>query len=155
MVGTGDNEAQRAPISDHQRVLVQASFAQVLPIADTAARLFYERLFVLDPSVRPLFRGDLEVQGRALMGMIRVAVNGLDRLEEIVGAVEDLGRRHATYGVQPAHYAVVGQPLLDTLKVGLGAAATDEVLAAWTAVYGVLASVMQRAAAEVRSHGHP
>ena len=88
----------------------------MLPIADAAAALFYERLFAFDPARRPLFRGDLQVQGRALMGMLRVAVGGLDRLDRLVPAVQALGRRHAGYGVRDEHYAMVASALLWTLE---------------------------------------
>src|SRR5438874_1225202 len=90
-----------------QIALVQASFAQVLPIADTAAALFYGRLFELDPSLRPMFTGDMEEQGRKLMTTLKVVVNGLTRLEQLVPAVQSLGRRHAGYGVQDQHYDTV------------------------------------------------
>lgn len=57
-----------------QRELIQRSFAQVLPIADSVAKLFYDRLFEIEPSLRPLFRGDLYEQGKALMGMLKLVV---------------------------------------------------------------------------------
>jgi nitric oxide dioxygenase len=125
-------------------LLVQQSWQQVEPIADTAAQLFYGRLFELAPDVRPLF-GDMEQQGRKLMQMISTVVRGLDRLERIVPAVQQLGARHAGYGVQPEHYDVVGAALLWTLEQGLGEAFTPSVRTAWTAAYGVLASTMQDA----------
>lgn len=95
-------------MTPEQKVLVQKSFAQVLPIAEVAAELSYGRLFELDPSLRLLFKGDMKAQGRALMSMIQVAVVGLDKLERIVPAVQNLGRRHATYGVTDAYYEMVG-----------------------------------------------
>jgi hemoglobin-like flavoprotein len=60
--------------------------------------------------------------------------------------VQDLGRRHATYGVQPRHYETLGAALLWTLEQGLGAAFTQPVKAAWTEVYTVLSSVMKKGA---------
>jgi hemoglobin-like flavoprotein len=134
-------------MTPEQRSLVQKSFEQVLPIADVAAELFYGRLFELDPSLRLLFRGDLAVQGRALMSMIKVAVAGLDNLERLVPAVQSLGRRHATYGVTDAHYDTVAAALLWTLERGLGEAFTPEVKAAWVEVYTILATTMKDAAA--------
>ncbi len=131
-----------------QKELVQKSFEQVLPIADTAAELFYGRLFELDPSHRLLFKGDMASQGRALMSMIQVAVVGLDKMERIVPAVQNLGRRHATYGVKDSHYETVGAALLWTLEQGLGEKFTPDVKAAWTEVYTVLATTMKDAAAE-------
>jgi hemoglobin-like flavoprotein len=131
-----------------QIALVQTSFAQVLPIADAAAALFYGRLFELDPSLKPLFRGDMQEQGRKLMTMIRVVVNGLHRLDQLVPAVQELGRRHARYGVTDAHYDTVAAALLWTLGQGLGAGFTRDVEAAWTTAYTVLAETMKAAAAE-------
>jgi hemoglobin-like flavoprotein len=130
-----------------QTILVQKTFAQVAPIADTAAALFYGRLFEIDPALRPLFKGDMAEHGRKLMQMIGVAVNGLDRLDQIVPAVQQLGIRHAGYGVKEEHYSTVAAALLWTLEQGLGADFTPDVKDAWTAAYTVLATTMQQAAA--------
>lgn len=119
----------------------------MVPIKDKAAELFYGRLFELDPSLKPLFKGDMAQQGRKLMTMIGTAVSGLTRLDQIVPAVRDLGRRHVGYGVKDAHYATVGAALLWALETGLGPAFTPEVKAAWATTYGTLAGVMKQAAA--------
>jgi hemoglobin-like flavoprotein len=129
--------------------LVQDSFAQVAPIADTAAALFYGRLFELDPSLRLLFHGDMDEQGRKLMMMLSVAVANLKRIDEIVPAVQALGRRHAGYHVEERHYDTVGAALLWTLEQGLGPAFTPQTREAWAEVYTVLANVMKQAAREV------
>ena len=133
-------------MTPENQALVRDTFAKVVPIAPQAAALFYDRLFVLDPSLRPLFKGDMAEQGRKLMTMIGIAVANLDKLETIVPAVQDLGRRHATYGVQPAQYDSVASALLWTLGQGLGDAFTPPVEAAWTDAYTVLATVMKDAA---------
>ena len=136
-------------MTPEQVFLVQKSWRQVLPIADTAAELFYTRLFTLDPSVKPLFKGDMKAQGRKLMAMIGTAVGGLSKLDSIVPAVQDLGRRHVKYGVKNQHYDTVGAALLWTLEQGLGEAFTPDVKSAWITVYGVLATTMKDAAAKV------
>ena len=133
-------------MTPHQIQLVQTSFAQVAPIADTAAELFYQRLFATDPTASALFKGDMKEQGRKLMQMIGVAVKGLDRLDSIVPAVQALGRRHRGYGGAEAQYDSVGAALLWTLGQGLGAAFTAEVKEAWTLAYGILATTMKDAA---------
>ena len=132
----------------HQKTLVQESFAIVAPIADDAAALFYRRLFELDPSLERMFRGDMSEQRRKLMQMLTAAVKGLDRLDQLVPVVQDLGRRHATYGVENRHYDTVGAALLWTLEKGLGKAFTPETKEAWTTVYGILATTMKQAAQE-------
>jgi hemoglobin-like flavoprotein len=129
--------------------LVQGSWKKVLPISDTAAAIFYKRLFELDPTLKGLFKGDMKEQGRKLMAMISVAVTGLTRLETIVPAVQDLGRRHVGYGVKDKHYDTVATALAFTLEKGLGDAFTPEVKEAWVTTYGVLSKTMKDAAAKV------
>ena len=133
-----------------QIALVKATWAQVLPIQETAAGLFYGRLFELAPQTQPLFRGDMAEQGRKLMAMIDVAVSNLDRLGDILPAIQDMGRRHAGYGVQEAHYDQVGEALLWTLAQGLGEHFTPAAREAWAAAYGALASAMTEAAQQAR-----
>ncbi len=133
-------------VTPKQKQLVQTSFAKVVPIAETAADLFYARLFALDPALKPLFKGDMKEQGKKLMRTLGVAVNGLDNLEQIVPTVQDLGRKHVGYGVLPQHYDTVGAALLWTLEQGLGAAFTKETGEAWGAVYTLLANTMKDAA---------
>jgi len=133
-------------VSPTQIQLVQKTWKKLLPIENEAARLFYDRLFALDPSARALFRsGDLREQGRKLTAMITTAVNGLSRLDTIVPAVRALGRRHAGYGVTADHYDTVGAALIWTLEQGLGDDFTPEVLAAWFDVYTLLADTMKNA----------
>lgn len=129
--------------------LVQNSWQLVVPISDQAAKIFYERLFLVDPALKPLFKGDLREQEKKLMTMIGAAVNSLNNLDLVVPAVQRLGERHAKYGVKDADYATVGGALLWTLEQGLGKAFTPEVKQAWTTVYGVLATTMKDAARKV------
>src|SRR5687768_9352481 len=97
-----------ATVNQEEIRLVRQSWSQVMPIADTAAELFYRRLFEIAPHVIPLFKGDMKAQGKKLMGMINTVVIGLDRLDAIVPAIQDLGKRHKAYGVQNADYDSVG-----------------------------------------------
>jgi hemoglobin-like flavoprotein len=137
-----------APMTHEQIQMVKTSFAAVAPIAEQAGMMFYDRLFTVDPSLRPLFKGDIKEQSRTLMRMIAVAVNGLDQLDTIVPAVQALGVRHAGYGVTNTHYDTVAGALLWTLGQGLGAAFTPEVEVAWVEAYTLLATTMRAAAAE-------
>ena len=124
--------------------LVQGSWAQVVPIAEQAAELFYGNLFVQDPSLIPLFRGNMRVQGQKLMSMIGAAVGKLNDLDTLVPVLRGLGQRHTGYGVQPKHYGTVGAALLKTLEQGLGDAFTAEVRTAWIEVYALVAQTMQQ-----------
>src|SRR6476659_7465214 len=112
-------QLQETAMTPEAQRLVRESFAMVAPIAPAAAAMFYDRLFVLDPTLRPLFKGDMAEQGRKLMSMIGAAVANLGRLDVIVPTVRELGRRHAGYGVQQSHYDTVGTALVWTLEQGL------------------------------------
>ena len=132
-------------MTPENQIVVRDSFAQVVPIAPQAAALFYDRLFLLDPTLKPLFKGDMAEQGRKLMAMIATAVANLGQLEAIMPTIQALGRQHVTYGVEPSHYDTVGAALLWTLAQGLGDVFTPAVAAAWTEAYIVLATVMKDA----------
>jgi hemoglobin-like flavoprotein len=132
-----------------QKHLVQTTWERVVPIADAAAAMFYARLFLIDPTTRALFRTtNMAQQRKKLLHVIGMAVAGLDKLETLVTAVEDLGRRHAGYGVKDVHYDSVGAALLWTLEQGLDTAWNAETKAAWTEVYGLLSGIMRRAQRE-------
>jgi hemoglobin-like flavoprotein len=142
---------ERKPMNSAQINLVQSTFAAIRPIATVAAELFYTRLFTLDPSLRPMFKGDMTHQGRMLMSMLNAAVNGLTNLDALVPVVRQLGARHVNYGVRAEHYATVGSALLWTLEQGLADKFTEEVHEAWTMAYDLLADVMQFGAKEAQS----
>jgi len=129
-------------ITTAQVALVQSSFAQVLPIADAAGMMFYERIFTLAPEARALFGDDIALQASRTMGAVKTAVDGLDDIDQVAPFLIRLGARHVRYGVQPEHFDLVGGALLWTLEQGLGELFTDDVREAWTAAYGVIAGAM-------------
>lgn len=135
-------------LTTEQISMIRDSWEKVVPIADQAAALFYGRLFELDPALRPMFKGDMTEQGKKLMQMIGVAVDNLDKLDEIVPAIQEMGVRHLGYGVKNSHYDTVGEALLWTLGQGLGDAFTPQLKMAWTDVYTLLAGTMKDAARE-------
>jgi nitric oxide dioxygenase len=129
-------------MTPEQVVLVQQSFAQVAPIADKAAEIFYDRLFEVAPAVKPLFSGDMAEQRRKLMATLAAVVGGLSDLPSVLPTASALAKRHVGYGARPEHYPVVGDALLWTLARGLGPQWTPEVSAAWTAAYATLSGFM-------------
>jgi len=122
--------------------LVQESFKAVLPIQEQAASLFYDRLFELDPSIRPMFKGDIKEQGRKLMKSLALVVQGLGSTKDILPIVRELGARHLDFGVTDDQYDTVGAALLWTLEQGLGDAFTNDVMNAWVDAYTVISNAM-------------
>ena len=139
-----------SPSPEHVRI-VQSTWLEVLPSKDITARRFYDRLFEMDASFRDLFPGDMSEQCEELVLLIDAAVKGLSRLPRLVPAVQELGRCHASTGINDDHYAMAGDALVWALGNGLGTEFTPDVKEAWTAVYGVLATTMRDAAAAART----
>jgi nitric oxide dioxygenase len=133
---------RRTIMTPEQVDLVQESFARVVPIADQAATLFYDRLFEIAPEVIPLFHGELSEQRRKLMATLATVVAGLGNLPSVLPAASALAKRHVSYGVEPRHYIAVGEALKWTLQRGLGAGWTENVEGAWTAAYTMLSDFM-------------
>lgn len=145
-------------LTDEDKKLILSSWRLVVPIAETAADLFYRRLFEIRPAYRSLFPEDLSKQKRKLVTMLAFIVKSMDWMssqwQEDVAPEDDLclivlamGRRHSSlYHIPDDSYEPVGQALLWTLEQGLGQAFTDEVRAAWTRLYGVVSTTMRMGA---------
>jgi hemoglobin-like flavoprotein len=150
-------------LDDQQKLLVKDSWRMVVPIAETAADLFYKRLFELRPDYRVYFKGDMVSQKRKLIAMLSFIVKAVDwpdsAWREQVAVENDLflivlalGRRHSDlYAIPDATYDTVGEALLWTLDYGLGKAFTPEVRAAWTQLYTLLALTMKMGRLSVQS----
>jgi hemoglobin-like flavoprotein len=129
-------------LAREQAEIVQSTWRAVLPVGDTFAELFYGRLFALDPQLRRLFRGDMVEQGRNLTAMLSVAAANIARPEKISVALRQLGKRHASYGVERRHFATLEDALVFALEHALIDVFTAEVKAAWQAAYALLSSAM-------------
>ena len=134
-------------MTNDQITLVQASFQQVLPQAETAAEVFYKRLFERDPGLRALFPNDMLTQGNKLMQFLGLAVVSLNKLEQLRPALRTLGARHVAYGVLDEDYDTVGRALLWTLERMLGDAFTPDLEKAWIEVYEMISDEMKAGAA--------
>jgi hemoglobin-like flavoprotein len=134
-------------MSPEQKNLVKTTWAMVVPIADTAAGLFYDRLFAIDTSTRAMFTStNMAEQKKKLMQALAFVIGGLDKVEQLVPTIQTLGRNHVRYGVTDTHYDSVGAALLWTLEQGLKDAWTPDVKNAWIAAYTTVAGVMKDAA---------
>ena len=126
--------------------LVQQSFEKVAALGLQAAKLFYAELFAIDPTLRTMFKGDMQEQHKKLLSALALVVRSLHTPEKILNAVEMLAVKHLDYGVRPEHYTYVGNALLRTLKKGLGPEFTPELRDAWVDAFGMLALIMKKAA---------
>ena len=128
-------------------IMLKSSFAEVFGVRDDAAALFYERLFVNDPSLKQLFlQADMAEQGKKLMAALALVVGALRNLEAVTPALKTLAVKHTRYGVRDEHYATVGIALLETLSLFFGERFTPALRSAWTGAYATVSAVMIEAA---------
>jgi hemoglobin-like flavoprotein len=135
-------------MTEKQIELVESSWEYVLLNTNDAGAIFYDRLFSIDPSLKPLFKENIKVQSQKLISMITFVVHKLSNLQDVVKDVIALGKRHKNYKVKPEHYAIVAQALLWTLEKGAGEKWTNEHKEAWVAAYTILSQTMIQAAKE-------
>ena len=137
-------------MTPEQKTHVKTTWQLVVPIADTAAQLFYGKLFEIDSSTQSMFKStDMPEQRKKLVLALGAVIAGLDNLAPLVPVLENLGKKHVAYGVRDEHYDSVGAALLWTLEQGLQDKWTSQVKDAWIAAYTAVAGVMRDAAKTV------
>lgn len=123
--------------------LLQQSFARIMPHREQAAALFYQNLFAIDPSAKPLFaNSDMQAQGKKLMSALGTVIVRLRNPQGLSADLAALGRRHIEYGVTDAQYASVGQALLETLVQFFGEDFTPQLRNAWSSAYQLVSTAM-------------
>jgi hemoglobin-like flavoprotein len=132
-----------------QKQLIRTSFPSIAELSGPIAMLFYGRLFEIDPELRPMFKQDIELQGRKLMDMLTTLTTNLDRFEELVPVLKALGQRHAGYGVRQEHYDLVTTALVWAFGTALDREFYPELRAAWRTLIELTATVMKDGAAEL------
>ncbi|MEZ4452114.1 MAG: alpha/beta fold hydrolase [Nannocystaceae bacterium] len=144
-------EAAARRSSDDAETLLRTSFELLSPRRAEIGSHFYAGLFARHPELRPLFPADMSGQEAKLVGALELVVQRFGAREVLVPFLEDLGRRHADYGVVPAHFEAVGVQLLETLSALAGPAWTDPLRRAWADAYDGLAHVMVRGLTRVQA----
>jgi hemoglobin-like flavoprotein len=139
-------------ITSAQISLAKETWAKVIPISETAAKLFYDRLFETSPQLAPMFDGvNIKAQRQKLVKAITMVVMSLERIETLILTIQEMGRRHVDYGVEESHYGQVGLSLLWTLETGLGDDWSKDAETAWTNACQLLADTMIEGAAQACS----
>lgn len=151
MVSGGELDVDHYDMTPQQIHTIRKSFAELSRHDQVAGLVFYRRLFELDPALRPLFKDDIEVQSKKLIDMLGILIAMLEQPLGLEMELRAMGARHLGYGVKDAHYAVVGQALLDMLSETLDGKFTPEIRTAWTALYRAVESLMKEGASQAES----
>lgn len=126
--------------------LVNQSFDALMKQGDSAIVMFYERLFQKAPQLRAAFSAGIERQAGKFLQSLKLIVSSLSSIERAAPVLQRLGERHRGYGVEEAHYALVGEVLIDTMSASLGPSFGDDAREAWGSAYRLIASIMSAGA---------
>lgn len=126
--------------------LVRESFAVVEPYHDKVSELFYATLFSIAPATREMFPVNMEVQRSRLLRALVHIVQMVDRPDDLMPFLRQLGRDHRKFGVVTQHYEAVGMSLLSSVKAYAGQVWTEDVERAWAEAYTIMARAMLEAA---------
>jgi nitric oxide dioxygenase len=137
-------------LSTKQKRLVRDSFESVRAYGTSVVMLFYGRLFEIAPETRTLFKIDIREQSKKLVETLRTTIEALDRFEELMPVLAELGRKHVGYGVQPHQYEQLRSALLWALGQALGLEFDRETRAAWDQLLSMISAVMLDGAAHAQ-----
>ncbi|MGG3841568.1 NO-inducible flavohemoprotein [Anoxybacillus kestanbolensis] len=136
--------ATKSLLSERTIEIIKSTVPVLEQYGEQITRRFYELMFSNHPELLNIFNHAHQKQGRqqkALAASVYAAAKHIDRLEDILPVVKQIGHKHRSLGVKKEHYPIVGKHLLMAIKDVLGEAATDEVIEAWGEAYGVIADV--------------
>lgn len=133
-----------APISPAQLAIIKATVPVLQAHGETIATVMYQNMITAHPAMNDIFSHTSQITGaqpRALARAVLAYALHIDNLPALGPAIERIAQKHASLSIQPAQYDVVGTYLIGAIGEVLGDAATPAIVDAWTAAYGVLASV--------------
>jgi len=133
-------------LTEQQRAIIKATIPLLETGGEALTRHFYQTMLAEYPEVRPLFNQAHQASGeqpRALANAVLMYARHIDHLEALGPLVGQIVNKHVSLQVLPEHYPIVGTCLLRAIREVLGAEiATDAVLDAWGAAYGMLADLL-------------
>ncbi len=132
-------------VSDDTLLIVNATAPVLAEHGEALTRHFYQRMFAENPEVKPFFNPAHQAAGtqqRALAAAITSYATYLGTPEKLGDAVRLIAHKHASLGVRPEHYPIVGKHLLASIQEVLGIPADDPIVNAWAEAYQALADLL-------------
>ncbi len=108
-------------------------------------KCFYKRMFVAHPELRNIFNMAHQEKGQQQQALARAVyayAQNIDDPDSLRAVLKNIANKHASLGVRPEQYPIVGENLLAAIKEVLGSAATHEIISAWAQAYGNLADML-------------
>lgn len=106
---------------------------------------FYRSMLGSHPELKNIFNMRHQEKGQqqeALARAVYAYANNIEDPSTLHAVLEGIAHKHASLGVRPEQYPIVGEHLLASIKAVLGDAATDDIMSAWAQAYGNLADIL-------------
>ena len=142
------------PLSPREIEIVKSTVPVLEKVGVDITTSMYRILFERHPVAREFFES-AERQPAKLAAAIVAYARHVDNLEVLLPVADRIAAAHVRSGVQAEHYALVADALLDAIREVLGAAATDEVISAWTSAFNLLAGILIDRESALYGHSGP
>ncbi|EFZ04256.2 flavohemoprotein [Metarhizium robertsii ARSEF 23] len=132
----------RRTLTSEQMKIVQSTIPALEQHGMAITSLLHKRLLDSHPELKNVFNTTHQVTGEqpaALAHAVWAYASNIDNPAALQTTLSRIGHKHASLGITPEQYPILGEGLLAAIKTVLGAAADDQVLDAWGAAYEKLA----------------
>lgn len=124
--------------------LVQKAWGRVTALNDSYVNDVYVELFKHAPELTDIFPQHPDLPASKVAATLNTVITSLEQLEALSFIIEDLGRRHRRYHVQPYQFELLKQALITVLAKRLGTQFTPELEDAWSQMYDEVSALMQK-----------
>jgi hemoglobin-like flavoprotein len=131
-------------LSQRQTLLIKLSWSHLSNRLEEFGDTFYRILFDLEPSLKPMFKNDMEAQREKFSSMVNHIVAHVQHTEKLDVELQGLGDRHIGYGVKPQHYDMLMIAFLLALERKLKRKWDNETKEAWTMAFVYIISQMKK-----------
>jgi nitric oxide dioxygenase len=114
---------------------------------------FYRSLLGTHPELKNVFNMRHQERGQQQQALARAVYAYAANIDDpscLAAVLEGIANKHASLGVKPEQYPIVGEHLLASIKAVLGDAATEDIISAWAQAYGNLADLLMGRESELR-----
>ncbi|PHV11352.1 globin domain-containing protein [Chitinimonas sp. BJB300] len=130
-------------LSQTARPYIDASVPVLREHGAAITTQFYTTLFEDHPELMHIFNMGNQANGsqqQSLAAAVYAYAANIDNAAALTPVLTRITHKHASIGIKPEHYPIVGRHLLAAIQTILGEAATPALLAAWDEAYGLLAT---------------
>ena len=128
-----------------QKELVKGTVPILKANGNDLISYFYQRMLTNNPELKDIFNMANQASGKqqnALTGAVLAYAENIDDPTVLINTLKAIGNKHVSLNIAAEQYDIVGNHLINSIIEVLGAAATPELIEAWTCAYTELAQIM-------------